>query len=161
MGHCFDTAVNLGPAFQGVSQEDAKTILLTFHGYAVSAVCFHHRRFNSHARVFLDSPARMDDERIVRPLQCRHCFIPIGRLRAGRNVAANGYVTSSGCEFHIVGCCNLAVRLQASVRFQRDVAFDVCSVTFCMKFRADLQHALGFTVFYRNIAVDYRLDREH
>ena len=141
VAHCFDTAINLRIAFQGVSQEDAKTIILAFHGYAVSTVSFHHRRVNFDAFRFVNGAARMDDESIVRFLQIRMCFIPDGNIRAGRNITVNGYVACNRRKFHVIGCREITVCPHTSAGFQRDVAFSPFSVTYSMKIRADLQHA--------------------
>ena len=157
-GLSFDTAVNLCAAFQGVCHKDTKAIILAFHGYAVSAVSFHHRRCNFHARLFLDSTARSNNERIVRSFQFSHFFIPDSHLRTGRNVAADGYIPSSGGKSHIISCRELFVGLHVAVGFQRDIAFGTRSIALRLKIRADLQHALGFAVFYFNIAIDHRLD---
>ena len=100
----FDTAVNLCTAFQGVCKEGAKAIFLAFHGYAVSAVSFYHRRCNFHARLFLDNTACSDNERIVRSFQFTLFFIPDSRLRAGRNVAADGYVPTDRRKTHVISC---------------------------------------------------------
>ena len=75
IGHSLNTAVNLLAAIQGVSQEVPKHIVLAFHGHAFSAVSFHHRRVNFHARGFLNGAARMDDKGIVRFYHFGHIIV--------------------------------------------------------------------------------------
>ena len=79
-------------------------------------------------------------------------FIP------GGNIAIDGNISADRRKFHVVSRCNLAIILQTSVRFQRNIAFSVRSIALRLKFRADLEHAFGFFVFYCNIAVDHGLD---
>ena len=65
----FDAAGNFSVVPHGVSSENCKLVVRAFHGYAFSTVRFHHRRRDSHERVFPDGAARTDDESIVFFLQ--------------------------------------------------------------------------------------------
>ena len=165
VGHSFDTAVNLSTAVQGVSQEDAKRIVLTFHRHAFSAVCLHHRRINLHARGFLNGAARLDDKCIVRFYHFGHIIVvsifEYWQLFPGRHVAVDSHVPADRRKIHVVGCRQFLACLQTAVGFQRDIAFGVRSIAIRLKIRDGLEQAFGFAVFYCNISIDRGLDGKH
>ena len=75
-----------------------------------------------------------------------------------RNIAANGHRSARRRKLHIIGCRKLTICLHASIGFQRDIAPGVRSVAIRLKIRDGLKHAVGFAVFYCNIAIDHGLN---
>ena len=166
VGRCLDTAVNRIVTRQFIGGETDKLIVRAFHGHAFSALRIHHRRLDFHARRFCDGAARVDGEGIVRPFQRPVIKIQIAWHRLpGGDVAVDGHVAAGGGEFHVVLRRNLFVRLHTAVGFQRDVALGVIviGVALGMKLRNDIERALRFRVFHRDIAADRGLHgkRQH
>ena len=160
VGSNFDAAVNLLAVVNAIGQENAERILCALQRNAFSAISFYHRRIDLHARRFLNGAARMNHQFIICSLQ-KYRIIRIqlfGFFISGGNVAIDGNISADRGKFHVVSCRNLAIILQTSVRFQRNIAFGVRSIALRLKFRADLEHAFGFFVFYYYVSIDHGLN---
>ena len=75
-----------------------------------------------------------------------------------RNITANGHSAACRGELHILICRNLFVCLHTSIGFQRHITFSVRSIALRLKYRVDLEHTIGFYVFYYYVTIDHGLN---